>query len=116
MRKYRPHIPKDLATDPGLPEHPSLFDAPIPLDPLENIQLMNTQNTTTKEPDVSTHVIDNSPLTFGKYKGQTPNQVYRHDPGWLVWAAENVKNREVCSEYIAKEAAVKLREIKSAMR
>lgn len=42
--------------------------------------------------------LDHTPLTFGKHKGLTPDQVSEDDPGWLVWAYENVKNRDVCSK------------------
>lgn len=39
---------------------------------------------------------DNTPLTFGKYKGRTPWELYQDDPGYLVWAWENV-GPHVCS-------------------
>lgn len=37
----------------------------------------------TKEPD-------DTPLRFGKYKGQTPNQIAEHDPSYVVWMHANV--------------------------
>lgn len=32
---------------------------------------------------------DNIPLTFGKYKGESPNDIAEHDPGYVVWLYEN---------------------------
>lgn len=34
--------------------------------------------------------LDDQPLTFGKYKGQTPNEVGDHDPAYMMWAFENI--------------------------
>ena len=42
--------------------------------------------------------LDHTPLTFGKHAGKTPDQVSETDPGWLVWAYENVKDKKVCSK------------------
>ena len=39
---------------------------------------------------------DNTPLTFGKHKGQTPLELYQIAPSYLVWAWENV-GPHVCS-------------------
>lgn len=33
---------------------------------------------------------DDTPLRFGKYKGCTPNEVAKHDPGYIVWLHDNV--------------------------
>lgn len=45
---------------------------------------------------------DTSPLNFGKYRGSTPEHVATVDPGYLVWAYENV-GKHVCSRslYVA---------------
>lgn len=34
---------------------------------------------------------DCTPLTFGKYKGETPDEISDHDPGYIVWAWENLE-------------------------
>lgn len=39
--------------------------------------------------------LDHTPLTFGKYKGKTPDEVSKVDCSWLIWAFENVTNRPV---------------------
>lgn len=39
--------------------------------------------------------IDTLPLAFGKYKGNTPNEVSVIDPHYLVWMYENIPN--ICS-------------------
>ena len=44
--------------------------------------------------------LDHTPLTFGRYKGLTPNEVSARDPNWLVWAYSNVKNKKVCSKLL----------------
>ena len=36
---------------------------------------------------------DSEPFEFGKHKGLTPNQIAEEDPGWLVWAYENIKQK-----------------------
>lgn len=36
--------------------------------------------------------IDDKPLTFGKYKGKTPNELLEEDPGYLVWMMNNFEN------------------------
>jgi hypothetical protein len=35
-------------------------------------------------------MLDATPLTFGKYKGKTPDQVCEGDPSYIVWMYENV--------------------------
>lgn len=40
---------------------------------------------------------DNTPLTFGKYEGQTPDEISEKDPAYLVWAFETLKHPP-CSE------------------
>lgn len=44
--------------------------------------------------------LDHTALTFGKYRGATPDQVAAIDPGWLVWAYENIKDKPVCSKLL----------------
>lgn len=34
---------------------------------------------------------DHTPLTFGKYKGKTPEEVAEICPSYVVWMYENVK-------------------------
>ena len=46
--------------------------------------------------------LDHASPTFGKHKGRTPDVVSEHDPGWLVWAHQNVKDKKVCSETLYK--------------
>ena len=41
--------------------------------------------------------INDTPLTFGKYKGITPNEIAGYDPQYLVWAYENTKQK-VCNK------------------
>lgn len=45
--------------------------------------------------------IDNIALSFGKYKGQTPNEIGNTDPGYIVWLYENLENK-VCSNELYK--------------
>jgi len=88
----------------SIQEPPDLFDsydqdpddAPFPLE--------------TTEP--TEEWLDHSPLTFGKYKGKTPNQVSVTDPGWLVWAFENVSNRSVCSKLLYNDCKPKPRNLR----
>lgn len=40
---------------------------------------------------------DDEPLKFGKYKGETPNEIAKHDPSYIVWIHENTK-RHVSDE------------------
>lgn len=34
--------------------------------------------------------IDDRPLSFGKYRGKTPNQVGDYDPSYICWMFENI--------------------------
>lgn len=34
---------------------------------------------------------DSLPLTFGKYKGESPNDISEHDPRYVVWLYENIQ-------------------------
>lgn len=36
---------------------------------------------------------DTKPLGFGKYKGRTPDDIARYDPGYIVWMYETFVNR-----------------------
>ena len=47
---------------------------------------------------------DNTPLTFGKYKGHTPESVSVSDPGYIVWLYENV-NPKQCSKALYHDAS-----------
>lgn len=40
------------------------------------------------------------PLGFGKYKGQTPEEIADEDPSYIVWLYDTI-NPKVCSESIA---------------
>lgn len=40
--------------------------------------------------------LDTTPLTFGRYKGKTPEQIADLDPSYIVWMYENVKPK-ACS-------------------
>lgn len=35
--------------------------------------------------------IDTIPLSFGKHKGRTPNQICGNDPRYIIWIFENIK-------------------------
>lgn len=41
--------------------------------------------------------LDHTPLTFGKYRGRTPDDVSEDDPGYICWMYDNVKNKPTCS-------------------
>ena len=50
-------------------------------------------------------LLDDTPLTFGKYNGETPNEVANNDPQYIVWLFDNLntkfcteKLRDVCEE------------------
>lgn len=36
--------------------------------------------------------IDNSPVTFGKYRGKTPNQILFENPSYIKWMYLNFKS------------------------
>lgn len=44
--------------------------------------------------------LDRSPLVFGKYIGQTPEEIAEEDPAYIVWMYENIKPRR-CSKDLA---------------
>lgn len=39
--------------------------------------------------------MDTQPLTFGKYKGTTPEQLCKSDPGYVEWLRKEVKPKVV---------------------
>lgn len=41
------------------------------------------------------HLLDKTPLGFGKHKGKTPEEIADVDPGYIVWLYENVKPPKV---------------------
>ena len=47
--------------------------------------------------------LDTQALTFGKFKGRTPDWIMRNEPSYLVWAYENT-DHTVCSKELYEEA------------
>lgn len=47
--------------------------------------------------------IDDMPLTWGKYKGQTPRSVAKTDPSYIVWMHANVLDKPTCSRDLARD-------------
>ena len=45
-------------------------------------------------------LLDHTPLLFGKHKGKTPDQISDIDPGWLMWAYENIHDKRICSKVL----------------
>ena len=43
--------------------------------------------------------LDKTPLTFGKYRGMTPDEVSEHDPSYVVWMYETIKPKK-CSSFL----------------
>lgn len=41
--------------------------------------------------------LDDTPITFGKYKGKTPDEISDVDPKYIIWLWEDT-NLGVCSE------------------
>lgn len=76
------------------------MNSAIPTDTPEMPDCLLTGPDTTIQDDID---LDHSLLTFGKYRGQTPSEVAKHDPHWLVWAFNNVTNRDTCSKLLANE-------------
>jgi hypothetical protein len=48
--------------------------------------------------------LDHTPLTFGKHRDKTPDEISEIDPGYIVWLAENVKP-PVVSDLLAQACA-----------
>ncbi len=42
-----------------------------------------------------TRDVDEHPLAFGKYKGETPLAVAQKDPGYIIWVAETFPPKEI---------------------
>lgn len=42
--------------------------------------------------------IDSRPLTFGKHKGSTPEEIAQDDPSYIVWLYENIDPSPVSEE------------------
>ena len=49
--------------------------------------------------DSSDLSLDHSRLTFGKYKGLTPDEVSEDDPSYIKWMYENIKPKK-CSQWL----------------
>lgn len=51
-----------------------------------------------------THLLDKTPLTFGKYEGSTPEEIADLDPSYIVWMYENISPKKCTRElYLACE-------------
>ncbi len=64
-------------------------------DPIENARSSSVDN------------LDDTPLTFGKFKGKTPKYVvrnYSEGNDYIIWLYENVKNKPTCSWELYYEA------------
>lgn len=70
---------------------------PIPLPPLPLPVIPIVTKEERLEREAETPDLDDTPLTFGKHKGKTPNDVAVTDPHWLAWAFSNVPQRTTCS-------------------
>lgn len=46
--------------------------------------------------------LDHTPLTFGKYRGRTPDEISKTKDGaqYILWMFENVENRDTCSRLL----------------
>jgi len=51
------------------------------------------------------HLLNDTPLPFGKYNGKTPVEIAADDPGYIVWMYDTLDNkfctkelRDVCEE------------------
>ena len=44
--------------------------------------------------------LDKTPLTFGKYRGKTPDEISEIDPSYIVWMCKSIKDRPTCSEFL----------------
>ena len=52
---------------------------------------------------------DTTPLSFGKYKGKTPEEIAEIDGSYVVWMFENVK-QQTCSKELAEACEADERE------
>jgi uncharacterized protein (DUF3820 family) len=55
-------------------------------------------------------MIDNTPLTFGKYRGKTPEQVAEVDESYIVWMYDNVMPKP-CSKELRDACEADIREM-----
>lgn len=53
--------------------------------------------------------LDETPLTFGKYKGKTPDEISDLDPSYIVWMYDTIKPH-LCSEAMYKYCKRELKE------
>lgn len=44
--------------------------------------------------------LDHTPLTFGKHRGETPDEISEYDPAYVVWIYNNIKPHP-CSSWLA---------------
>ncbi len=44
-------------------------------------------------------ILDKTLLTFGKYRGMTPDEVSEQDPSYVVWMYETIKPKK-CSSFL----------------
>ena len=44
-------------------------------------------------------ILDKTLLTFGKYRGMTPDEVSEYDPSYVVWMYETIKPKR-CSYFL----------------
>lgn len=61
---------------------------------------------------VSAEKLDHTELTFGKYRGRTPDWVSERDPSYIVWMYEKFKH-PVCSELLYKACQLDLSEARA---
>lgn len=54
--------------------------------------------------------LDHTPLTFGRYKGRTPDQVAEEDPAYIVWMFKKVTTLPTCSKLLADACEPECRE------
>ena len=52
---------------------------------------------------------DHTPLTFGKYKGKTPEEIAEYDPSYVVWMYDNVSGPP-CSKVLRDDCKKDVRE------
>ena len=54
------------------------------------------------------HMLDQTPLTFGKYKSRTPEEIADIDESYIIWLYENVEPKK-CSKqlYLACEMGIR---------
>lgn len=51
--------------------------------------------------------LDDTPLKFGKYKGKTPTDIARTNPGYIVWIYENIEIKH-CTQTLYKKCLAKV--------